>query len=83
MGYGKQLNRAKSNQARQQRCFGASARQGESQATGSPQDALLIVEDPEPALKSPNKLMRVNGARDAKELEPFRAPRDGLRSVIW
>jgi hypothetical protein len=42
------------------------ARQSESQMTKSPQAALLIVEDLEPALKSPNKLMRVNGARDIK-----------------
>ena len=29
-------------------------------------NGLLIVEDPEPALKSPNKLMRANGAERHK-----------------
>jgi hypothetical protein len=29
-------------------------------------NGLLTVEDPEPALRSPNRLMRVNGARDVK-----------------
>jgi hypothetical protein len=29
-------------------------------------NGLLIVEDPEPALRSPNKLMRVNGAERRK-----------------
>jgi hypothetical protein len=46
-------------------------------------NGLLIVEDPEPAPRSPNKLMRVNGAERRKVVRALSGSKRRTEILVW